>query len=189
MENPDFYDRFFARADSLADAVFSPEFTKPVFVGISRDLRPEVHRQSLRFGIPESQEVWDETASVMAGFLEDRFCVMREQAEERFRMTLTAWAHCDAPEGANNENPLSAFPNPVTGDVLTLMLNGFVSGDVNLEMYTAAGQLVFSKTYAGSVGYFSKTLQVPGLAPGVYVVTLRTPRAMHTVKVVVDAFR
>lgn len=184
LENPDFYDRFFERMDAWAATALAPEHTLPAFAEIAASMRPEIRRQSLRYGVPESEAAWDDTASGMIDFLENRYCVIRDQVKERFEVMLNSGAHCADSE---EENTLNVYPNPLAGNDLSLMLSNPVTGEVRVNMYTVAGQQVFSRTFRGIFGSFSQTLRIPELAPGLYVITVRTDSGMHSAKVVVDA--
>lgn len=186
LENPDFYDRFFERMDAWAATALDPQQTLPVFADISASIRPEIRRQRLRFGVPESEAAWDETASGMVEFLENRYCVIRDQVEERFEVMLQSGAYCTDSE---EENILNVYPNPLTGNDLSLTLSNRVAGDVEVVLYTLTGQQIFSRTFPGIFGSFSQTLQTPALAPGVYVITVHTDSGLYAAKVVADAVR
>ena len=81
---------------------------------------------------------------------------------------------------------LYVYPSPTTNEqrITVLLTNGFVpyNNSVYLNLFSIEGVLLFSQTH--SMGRF--TMELPNIAPGVYVVRLKTEEgAIYTGKLVV----
>lgn len=68
--------------------------------------------------------------------------------------------------GINSETTIRAFPNPVDERVSFELKN--VQGDTNLELFNAAGQIVFSNQFNVLDAYQIETIALPALPHGVY---------------------
>lgn len=71
----------------------------------------------------------------------------------------------------NSVANLNIYPNPAK-DVVNLTWAGTLQGDVQIEVYNIEGQKVMQKTV--STGVNNTQLNTSGLAPGMYICTLRS---------------
>jgi hypothetical protein len=80
---------------------------------------------------------------------------------------------------------LQIYPNPVASgeQVVVFLTSNFMPYDslVNVKLFSTGGQLLLNQTYP--TGIF--TLQIPQIAPGIYVIHLQTQEGVYTKKLVV----
>ena len=61
------------------------------------------------------------------------------------------------------------YPNPVTGNTISLRFNKISSGSYTLQLLNAAGQLIEIKTLHHNASVAAETFEIPnGLAAGKY---------------------
>ncbi|WP_394368720.1 DUF7619 domain-containing protein [Hymenobacter jeongseonensis] len=68
----------------------------------------------------------------------------------------------------------SAYPNPAT-DAITVVTELATAGSVRLELLDALGRLVRQQTLKAPAGALRQTLDLHGLAPGLYVLRITPP--------------
>ena len=83
----------------------------------------------------------------------------------------------------NNENEISVFPNPSSGQFMILSeLNS--GGTYSVEVLNNLGQSVMTSTETAS-GNFQKAINLPGLASGIYCVVIKTEDSVWQKKVLI----
>lgn len=65
------------------------------------------------------------------------------------------------------------YPNPVTGNRISLQLNNLNKGLYSLRLYNAAGQQVISKSFEQASPNRTETLTLSVAAPGIYRLCLQ----------------
>jgi hypothetical protein len=63
------------------------------------------------------------------------------------------------------EQNISVYPNPVTGNTIYLQINNISNGIYRLQLLTASGQLIKVKTFRHNASDPSETLEIPRNLP------------------------
>lgn len=75
------------------------------------------------------------------------------------------------------------YPNPSTGPV-TIAMNSGISGNLDVGVYNLEGKEVFNTSYWKSTGIFNNTIDLSGLAKGIYLIKVTHQDNSYTAKVI-----
>ena len=88
--------------------------------------------------------------------------------------------HIESGVGEHNYSLLPVAPNPIKGNTLTINYSLGQSGDVKINIYNTAGELVKEVVNnSETAGEYSKTVNISDLVSGTYIITMKS-RAYET---------
>ena len=88
--------------------------------------------------------------------------------------------HIESGVDEHNYSLLPVVPNPIKGNILTINYSLGQSGDVNINIYNTAGELVKEVVNnSETAGEYSKTVNISDLVSGTYIITMKS-RAYET---------
>ena len=88
--------------------------------------------------------------------------------------------HIESGVDENNYSLLPVVPNPIKGNTLKINYSLGQSGDVNINIYNTAGELVKEVVNnSETAGEYSKTVNISDLVSGTYIITMKS-RAYET---------
>ncbi|HOP44479.1 MAG TPA: T9SS type A sorting domain-containing protein, partial [Flavobacteriales bacterium] len=85
-------------------------------------------------------------------------------------------------------NGVTLWPNPVRDGNVHLMVDGLTEADqrITVDMYDMFGKRVIAQAYENTGEQLNTTLEVDGLAAGVYVVHISTGERSYTERISVQ---
>jgi hypothetical protein len=90
-------------------------------------------------------------------------------------------------ETGNVKQSFGLYPNPVSGNQVTLALSGIKSGQYNVKVINSAGQQIYQKQILSQGGSISQTLQLPSaVKPGIYTMLVSSDGYMESKHFVVQ---
>jgi hypothetical protein len=112
LENPDYRQRFAARAADLLNTLLSSQGMEERVAGLAAQLRADVHHETARWPSPSG---WEGNVAHLGDVVRQRPDTLREQVEAALGLEGSARLTLDSsPEGAGtvfvNGTPVSAFP-------------------------------------------------------------------------------
>jgi len=88
----------------------------------------------------------------------------------------------------NNDVNLFIYPNPSSGNFLVELLNGFIAGEISIDVVNVIGQQVFSSSesrYIGNSSPFKKEIDLSDIARGVYFIEIKTEKEFMRKKILI----
>ncbi len=181
MENEDFRNRFFERAEILLNDTLSPARTLHHFTAIVQALSPTMPSQIQRFNYPSNLESWKDDYLKNQSFLTLRPCELVNQVEEKFQRTMLVEG-CE--ENAPYLTELEAYPNPNSGTV-HLRIESDINDIGVIVLSDLVGKPLFSDEFPVIKGKNDWTLPDLALSNGIWLISLKTRHHTSTVKLYV----
>jgi hypothetical protein len=76
------------------------------------------------------------------------------------------------------------YPNP-TADIINIEISNTGGQEIEIELLTITGQVIYRKDYKNSQGYFTEQIDLSGYARGLYFVKIRQSGAVYNGKIIV----
>ena len=80
---------------------------------------------------------------------------------------------------------ISIYPNPSSGNFIVELLNGFIAGEISIDVVNVIGQRVFSSTEKISTAHWKKQIDLHDIARGVYFIEIKTENEFMRKKILI----
>jgi hypothetical protein len=157
LENQEFVLRFESRMSQLCQGVLAFENMGIHLEHIKELIRPEIARQSFRFGIPVQANYWNWACSLTEDFLSNR--VDTYAAEYYGFMGLDEYSA---------QESFSVYPNPANDILFVETCHGASLSDQTYRITNLMGQTI----QTGTIHSETQKIDVSGLSSGLYFVTI-----------------
>ena len=99
--------------------------------------------------------------------------------------STTVYVLISGVDEVNNDVNLSICPNPSSGNFIVEWLNGFMAGEVSIDVVNTLGQKVFSFSEKISSSHFKKEMDLTDAACGVYFIEIKTENEFVMKKILI----
>lgn len=143
---------------------------------------PEIEEHIERWRYPGSYDKWLEKIEVMKEFARKRPCFMQEHIKDYFELENFNF-DCDSLNNIREyytKDDFQIFPNPFTGNELSVRTDGANVDHFEYSLYTADGKILRNGQLNGS----STIIPVNNLVRGVYVLEITNPKYSFRYKVI-----
>lgn len=173
LHNATFKEAFRNRAEALCESLFLYENTYPIFYNLVETLRPRINDQRHRFGYPPTDALWEHGNSVIQDFLQNRV--------HHYLTMMDASDLTSLDEIPLVTNPITCYPNPVTGAEFFILTYSESERPALLEMYDVTGRQVHQRdiTFHQGVNILSMQTDLPS---GLYIVKIGN----HGTRIVIE---
>jgi len=83
-----------------------------------------------------------------------------------------------------NFGDIKLYPNPMTDGNRSLTISGFISDEIDFELYNMQGQKIIGQKIEKTGEIFS--IDLPGILQGAYLLKMRGDKIIHTSKIIVE---
>lgn len=155
-----FIDRFFYHLDNS----FDPDRIRALLNDYVAVYKVEIQEHIVRWGYPETINLWYDHIDIMAQFFIDRPCFMESHINDYFNLP-PGEKYCSG-ERIEEIPGITIYPNPVTGGSVIIEGSNFAWLLTSYKLFSADGQVVMT----GDMNSKSVRLDLSSLADGLYIV-------------------
>jgi len=100
--------------------------------------------------------------------------------------SATQYVLIDGINESEDESEIAIYPNPSKGDFIIEWLDGFMAGEISIDVVNTLGQKIFSSTENNSSAPFKKEIDLKNISAGIYFLEIKSENIFLKKKIIIS---